>query len=107
MRRDLLDAMLDSVAKSSPDPKSPLPRRAPAGIQRRRSKRSPLAIKRPPRSSRGSTGIRRVSRTMPLPLALAAGPRREFFPAAFYLGAAFAAAGRDRDAAGIWQLPLG
>jgi VWFA-related protein len=40
-------------------------------------------------------------------LALAAGPRREFFPAAFYLGAAFAAAGRDRDAAGVWQLALG
>lgn len=40
-------------------------------------------------------------------LALAAGPRREFFPAAFYLGAAFATAGRDRDAAGVWQLALG
>jgi VWFA-related protein len=40
-------------------------------------------------------------------LDIASGPRREFFPAAFYLGAAFAAAGRDRDAAGIWQLALG
>jgi tetratricopeptide (TPR) repeat protein len=40
-------------------------------------------------------------------LGVAAGPRREFFPAAFYLGATFAAAGRDRDAAGIWQLALG
>jgi VWFA-related protein len=38
---------------------------------------------------------------------IAAGPRREFFPAAFYLGAVFAAAGRDRDAAGTWQLALG
>jgi VWFA-related protein len=38
---------------------------------------------------------------------IAAGPRREFFPAAFYLGAAFAAVGRDRDAAGTWQLALG
>jgi VWFA-related protein len=37
----------------------------------------------------------------------AAGPRREFFPAAFYLGAVFASAGRDRDAAGTWQLALG
>jgi tetratricopeptide (TPR) repeat protein len=37
----------------------------------------------------------------------AAGPRREFFPAAFYLGACFAAAGRDRDAAGVWQMALG
>jgi VWFA-related protein len=40
-------------------------------------------------------------------LDLASGPRREYFPAAFYLGAVFAAAGRDRDAAGIWQLALG
>ncbi len=34
----------------------------------------------------------------------AAGPRREYFPAAFYLGACYAAAGRDRDAAGVWQM---
>jgi VWFA-related protein len=40
-------------------------------------------------------------------LNLAAGARREFFPAAFYLGAAFAASGRDRDAAAVWQLSLG
>jgi thioredoxin-like negative regulator of GroEL len=38
---------------------------------------------------------------------IAAGPRREFFPASFYLGAAYAEAGRDRDAAGVWQLALG
>jgi VWFA-related protein len=40
-------------------------------------------------------------------LQIAAGPRRQFFPAAFYLGAVFATAGRDRDAAGTWQLALG
>jgi len=40
-------------------------------------------------------------------LNIAAGPRREFFPAAFLLGACFAAGGKDRDAAGIWQLALG
>jgi tetratricopeptide (TPR) repeat protein len=40
-------------------------------------------------------------------LSISAGPRREFFPAAFYLGALFAAAGRDQDAAGVWQLALG
>ena len=40
-------------------------------------------------------------------LQLAAGPRRDFFPAAFYLGACFAAVGRDRDAAGVWQIALG
>ena len=40
-------------------------------------------------------------------LDIAAGPRREFFPAAFYLGAVFASVGRDREAAGTWQLALG
>jgi len=40
-------------------------------------------------------------------LQLAAGPRREFFPAAFYLGAIYASVGRDRDAAGVWQMALG
>ncbi len=40
-------------------------------------------------------------------LEVAAGPRREFFAAAFYLGATFAAAGRDRDAAGVWQMAIG
>ncbi len=40
-------------------------------------------------------------------LNIAAGPRREFFPAALFLGASFAAAGRDRDAAGVWQMALG
>jgi VWFA-related protein len=37
----------------------------------------------------------------------AAGPRREYFPAAFYLGALLAGAGRDQDAAGVWQLGIG
>ena len=40
-------------------------------------------------------------------LNIAAGPRREFYPAALLLGACFAAGGKDRDAAGIWQLALG
>jgi Flp pilus assembly protein TadD len=40
-------------------------------------------------------------------LQLAAGPRRDFFPAAFYLGAIYASVGRDRDAAGVWQMALG
>ena len=38
---------------------------------------------------------------------VASGPRREFFAAAFYLGAVYAASGRDQDAAGVWQLALG
>src|ERR1043166_2289910 len=40
-------------------------------------------------------------------LQLAAGPRRDFFPASFYLGACYASAGRDRDAAGVWQSSFG
>lgn len=40
-------------------------------------------------------------------LNIAAGPRREFFPAALLLGASLAASGRDRDAAGVWQLAIG
>ena len=40
-------------------------------------------------------------------LDIASGPRRQFFPAAFYLGAIFAEVGRDRDAAGVWQIALG
>jgi tetratricopeptide (TPR) repeat protein len=40
-------------------------------------------------------------------LQAAAGPRGEFFPAAFFLGACYATAGRDKDAAGVWQLALG
>ena len=40
-------------------------------------------------------------------LNIAAGPRREFYPAAFLLGACYAAGGKDRDAAGIWQIALG
>jgi VWFA-related protein len=37
----------------------------------------------------------------------AAGPRRDYFPGAFYLGALLASAGRDQDAAGVWQLGIG
>jgi VWFA-related protein len=37
----------------------------------------------------------------------AAGPRREYFPGAFYLGALLASTGRDQDAAGVWQLGIG
>jgi Flp pilus assembly protein TadD len=38
---------------------------------------------------------------------IAAGPRRDFYPAAFYLGTCYAVSGRDRDAAGVWQQALG
>ena len=40
-------------------------------------------------------------------LNVSAGPRREFFPGAFFLGGAYAALGRDRDAAAVWQMAIG
>jgi len=40
-------------------------------------------------------------------LNIAAGTRREFYPAAFFLGASFAGLNRDQDAAGVWQMALG
>jgi len=40
-------------------------------------------------------------------LNVSAGPRREFFEATFFLGATLAAAGRDRDAASVWQMGIG
>jgi VWFA-related protein len=108
MRRDLLDAMLDSVAKSSPDLKSPL-------AEARAGRYSAAALEALTAGNQTAAaffkGLDWYSKGQlndaATQLALAAGPRREFFPAAFYLGAAFAAAGRDRDAAGIWQLALG
>jgi VWFA-related protein len=108
MRRDLLDAMLDSVAKSSPDLKSPLTearagRYSAAALEALTSGNQTAAafFKGLDWYSKGQLNEAATQ------LQLAAGPRREFFPAAFYLGATFAAAGRDRDAAGIWQLALG
>ena len=108
MRRDLLDAMLDSVAKSSPDLKSPL-------TEARAGRYSAAALEALTFGNQTAAaffkGLDWYSKGQlneaATQLQLAAGPRREFFPAAFYLGATFAAAGRDRDAAGIWQLALG
>jgi hypothetical protein len=108
MRRDLLDAMLDSVAKSSPELKSPL-------AEARAGRYSAAALEALTAGNQTAAaffkGLDWYSKGQlndaATQLALAAGPRREFFPAAFYLGATFAAAGRDREAAGIWQLAMG
>jgi VWFA-related protein len=108
LRRDLLDAMLDSVARSSPDLKGPLAearagRYGAAALEALTSGDQTAAafFKGLDWYSKGQLNEAATQ------LSLAAGPRREFYPAAFYLGAAFAAAGRDRDAAGIWQLAMG
>ena len=101
--------MLDIVEKRSADVEGRDGRGARRAIRRRRARgaRAP-AIRRRPRSCAAldlfSKGQWNQAATQ---LQIAAGDRREFFPAAFYLGATFAALGRDRDAAGVWQLALG
>jgi VWFA-related protein len=108
LRRDLLDSMLDLVAKSSPELKGPVAearagRYGAAALEALTSGDQTAAafFKGLDWYTKGQLNDAATQ------LSLAAGPRREFYPAAFYLGATFAAAGRDRDAAGIWQLAMG
>ena len=108
LRRDLLDGMLDSMAKTSPALKGPLTeaRAGRYGIAALEAltagdQMAAAFFKGLDWFTKGNLNEAATQ------LQLAAGPRREFFPAAFYLGATFAAAGRDRDAAGIWQLAMG
>ena len=106
--RDLLGAMLDVVEKRSPALKD-------AVVEARAGRYGTAALEA---LSSGDQVAAAYLRGMDLftkgqldqaaaQLQISAGPRREFFPAAFYLGAAFAAVGRDRDAAGVWQMALG
>ena len=103
-----LSQMLDSVEKRSPGLKSAIAsarsgRYGPAALDALSSGDQTVAafLKGLDLFTRGQLNEAATQ------LQSAAGPRREFFPAAFYLGACFAAAGRDRDAAGIWQIALG
>ena len=83
-------------------------RRVPGVMAPRPSRRSRRAIRPWPRFCAASISSPRGKLDQAATqLQVSAGPRREFFPAAFYLGALFAAAGRDQDAAGVWQLALG
>ena len=108
LRRDLLDAMLDVVAKGSPELKGPV-------AEARAGRYSVAALDALTSGDQTAAaffkGLDWYSKGQlndaANQLQLAAGPRREFFPAAFYLGATLAAAGRDRDAAGVWQLAMG
>ncbi|MBI4887066.1 MAG: VWA domain-containing protein [Acidobacteria bacterium] len=108
LRRDLLDAMLDAVEKTSPALKSPV---AEARAGRYGAAALDALTTGEQTAAAFFKGLDWYAKGQlneaATQLALAAGPRREFFPAAFYLGATFAAAGRDRDAAGVWQLALG
>jgi VWFA-related protein len=106
--RDFLGPMLDSVEKQSPALKD-------AMIEARAGRYGAAALEALSSGDQAAASflrgidffIKGELDQAATQLQLAAGPRREFFPAAFYLGAAFAAVGRDRDAAGVWQLALG
>ena len=108
LERDLLDAMLAMVERRSPDLKTAL-------VEARAGRYDAAA-----REAFNSgdlivgaflSGVDLFSKgeldEAAAQLQAAAGPRREFFPAAFFLGACYAAVGRDKDAAGVWQLALG
>jgi VWFA-related protein len=108
LQPDLLKTMLDQVDRRSPTLKD-------AMIEARAGRYGAAALEA---LSAGDQAVAAFLRGLDLftkgqldqaagQLQIAAGPRREFFPAAFYLGAVFASAGRDRDAAGTWQLALG
>lgn len=108
MAKDVVAAMLDAADKGSPIAKDAMVearagRYSAAALEALTAGDQTLAafFKGLDWYSKGDVGQAATQ------LQLAAGPRREFFPAAFYLGAAFAAAGRDRDAAGVWQLAIG
>ena len=108
LERDLLDAMLVLVERHSPDLKTALVE-ARAGrydaASREAFNSGDLII------GAFLSGVDLFSKgeldEAAAQLQAAAGPRREFFPAAFFLGACYAAVGRDQDAAGVWQLALG
>jgi tetratricopeptide (TPR) repeat protein len=108
MSRDVLSSIFDSMEKASPALKGPL-------VEARAGRYSSAALNALTEGDQVAAaffkGLDWYSKGQldqaSVQLGVAAGPRREFFPAAFYLGATFAAAGRDRDAAGIWQMSLG
>jgi VWFA-related protein len=108
LRPEFLTPMLDIVEKRSPSLKD-------AMVEARAGRYGPAALEA---FSSGDQVAAAFLRGIDLfakgqldqaatQLQIAAGPRRDFFPAAFYLGACFAAVGRDRDAAGVWQMSLG
>ena len=108
MARDVLGPMLDLVEKRSPALKDAL-------VEARAGRYGTAAIEALGAGDQtAATFLKGVDLYAKgqldqavIQLGLAAGPRREFFPAAFFLGASYASAGRDRDAAGVWQMSMG
>lgn len=108
LTRQMVGSLLDSVEQRSPDLKGPL-------VEARAGRYGTAAIEALLAGDQAAAAFFKgldwyakgqLSRAA-TQLELAAGPRREFFAASFYLGAVFAAAGRDRDAAGVWQMAIG
>ena len=108
LTRQMVGGFLDSVEQRSPDLKGPL-------VEARAGRYGTAAIEALLAGDQAAAAFFKgldwyakgqLSQAA-TQLELAAGPRREFFAASFYLGAVFAAAGRDRDAAGVWQMALG
>jgi tetratricopeptide (TPR) repeat protein len=108
LQRDLLQGMLDAVEKRSPALKGPV---AEARAGRYGTAALEALTAGEDQAAAFFKGlewyIKGQLNDAATQLGVAAGPRRDFYPAAFYLGAVFAAAGRDRDAAGVWQMALG
>lgn len=108
LARDTLAAMLDAVEKSAPSLKD-------AMVEARAGRYGIAAVEALTAGEQAAAaffkGLDWYSKgeldDAATQLAIAAGPRREFFPAAFYLGASYAAGGRDRDAAAVWQMAIG
>jgi VWFA-related protein len=104
----LISGMLDSIASRSPSLKSAMTearagRYAPAALEALTAgdQQAAAFLKGLDLYAKGQIDQAATQ------LNIAAGPRREFYPAALLLGACFAAGGKDRDAAGIWQMALG
>lgn len=104
----LVNSMLDSMASRSPSLKSAMTearagRYAPAALEALTAgdQQAAAFLKGLDLYAKGQIDQAATQ------LNIAAGPRREFYAAALLLGACFAAGGKDRDAAGIWQMALG
>jgi VWFA-related protein len=108
LKPEVISALIDAVQQASPGLKEPVTaaragKYAPAALDALSSGDQPAAM-----FFRGldllTKGEYEKAATQ---FQNAAGPRREYFPGAFYLGALLASAGRDQDAAGVWQLGIG